>query len=186
MHPVFTIGYGNRSREAFLAALSHRQIQYLVDVRSKPSSTYRPEFSMDQLKGFLRDSGISYVPMGDSLGGRPVDPSCYKNGHVIYEEVRNREFFQAGIRRIRTALERNLRICLMCSEGKPEDCHRSKLIGATLDAMGVQVIHIGIQEEEIPQKEVIARLAPAQSSFFGIKLESRKAYRVRKAERTSD
>ena len=30
----------------------------------------------------------------------------------------------------------------MCSEGKPEMCHRSKLIGATLDELGIPVLHI--------------------------------------------
>jgi uncharacterized protein (DUF488 family) len=183
MEPVFTIGYGSRSREAFLAALSRRQIGYLIDVRSNPRSNYRPEFSKDQLKEFLENAGISYVPMGDALGGRPSDPSCYREGHVIYDEVRERRFFKIGIRRIQTALRRNLRVCLMCSEGKPEQCHRSKLIGATLDALGVQVIHIGAQEEEVSQRDVLAKLAPAQSNLFGNGLISRKTYRVGRLER---
>src|ERR1700690_1401856 len=162
MDSVFTIGYGSRSRELFLAALSRRKIRYLIDVRSNPRSNYRPEFSNDQLKAFLKSAGISYVPMGDALGGRPPDPGCYREGHVIYDEVRERRFFKSGIQRVQTALRKNLRICLMCSEGKPEQCHRSKLIGAALDALGIRVIHIGAQEEEISQRDVLPKMAPTQ------------------------
>jgi len=182
MEPVFTIGYGNRSRERLLAALSCRQIKYLIDVRSNPRSNYRPEFSDDQLKDFLKNAGISYVPMGDSLGGRPSDPTCYRHGHVIYDEVRERPFFKTGIRRIQSALKKNLRICLMCSEGKPEECHRSKLIGFVLETLGIPVIHIGVQEEEISQRDVLTKLAASQSNLFGNALTSRKTYRVRTIE----
>ena len=31
---------------------------------------------------------------------------------------------------------------LMCSEGKPEMCHRSKLIAASLIELGIPVAHI--------------------------------------------
>lgn len=180
MEPVFTIGYGAKPLEDFLKALSRRAIQYLVDVRSSPRSHYRPEFSANQLEDYLRNADITYVSMGDSLGGRPEDPTCYYAGYVMYDVVRERPFFKAGIDRIRTALSKNLRVCLMCSEGKPEDCHRSKLIGVTLTDLGIDVIHIGAQEEELSQDQVLARIAPSQPNLFRGKLASRKAYRVGK------
>jgi uncharacterized protein (DUF488 family) len=178
MQQVFTIGYGAKPLEQFLNALSRRGIQYLIDVRSSPRSTYRPEFSSDALENSLKGTGITYVLMGDSLGGRPEDPTCYEHGHVLYDLVRERNFFKAGIRRIQHALSKDLRICLMCSEGKPEDCHRSKLIGVALRDLGIDVVHIGTQEEEFSQEQVLARIAPAQPDLFGLKLASRKAYKA--------
>jgi uncharacterized protein (DUF488 family) len=184
MNSIFTIGYGNRDWNGFLTALKLRQIAYLIDVRSNPRSAYRPEFSTDQLRKSLKDSGIAYVLMGNTLGGRPSDDSCYRDGHVVYDEVRDRAFFLTGIRRIQTALGKNLRVCLMCSEGRPEECHRSKLIGVSLDRLGIEVVHIGVQGEEILQHDVLAKISPAQSNLFGNGLTSRKAYKVRRSDRT--
>lgn len=185
MESVFTIGYGNRPVADFLAALSRRRIQYLIDVRSSPRSKYRPEFSANELRTLLKQSDISYVPMGDSLGGRPDDSSCYEDGHVLYDLVRERHYFQDGIKRIQEALSKNLRVCLMCSEGKPEDCHRSKLIGSALEALGVNVLHIDAQDEELSQREVLARITPVQPNFFGSRMTSRKAYKTGRSRRAS-
>jgi uncharacterized protein (DUF488 family) len=178
MPPVFTIGYGTQPLEQFLNALSCRDIQYLIDVRSSPKSQYRPEFSSGALENSLKKAGITYVLMGNSLGGRPEDPTCYEDGYVHYDRVRERDFFKAGVHRIENAIRQSLRVCLMCSEGKPEECHRSKLIGVALGERGVDVIHIGPNGEEISQEQVLDRIAALQPNLFGRKFTSRKAYRA--------
>ena len=68
----------------------------------------------------------------------------------------------------------------MCSEGKPENCHRSKLDGQTLTAQGVEVLHIDEQDALISQKDVLLRLTGGQPSLFGddfFTFTSRKCYR---------
>ena len=55
----------------------------------------------------------------------------------------------------------------MCSEGKPEECHRCKLIGATLITQDIPVIHIDENGEQVPQEKVIERLTGGQLSMFG-------------------
>jgi uncharacterized protein (DUF488 family) len=177
MTPVFTIGYGNRALDRFVRELAELQIQYLIDIRSNPRSRFKPEFSRPELAAALKTAGLKYVFMGDALGGRPEDPECYHDGHVQYDVVRQRPYYQAGIQRIRSAFSQGLRVCLMCSEAKPEDCHRSKLIGVTLDGLGIEVIHIGPAGEQYSQCEVLAKIQQAQASLFGDSLMSRKAYR---------
>jgi uncharacterized protein (DUF488 family) len=54
----------------------------------------------------------------------------------------------------------------MCSEGKPEDCHRTKLIGATLTALGIPVAHIDENDALLTQAEVVERLEGAQLTLF--------------------
>ncbi|MCB0160946.1 MAG: hypothetical protein KDD83_22590, partial [Caldilineaceae bacterium] len=56
---------------------------------------------------------------------------------------------------------------LMCSEGKPETCHRSKLIGKTLDEEGIPVAHIDETDTLRTQAEIIFRLTDGQLSLFG-------------------
>ncbi len=119
--------------------------------------------------------------MGDTLGGRPSDPTCYENGHVVYELVQQKTFYRAGIERLLKATAQGHQVCLLCNESRPEDCHRSKLVGVSLAGHNVEVIHLGPQGERCTQAEVLARLDSAQPSLFDGSLSSRKAYRVASA-----
>ena len=49
----------------------------------------------------------------------------------------------------------------MCSEGKPEACHRCKLIGVTLTTQDIPVIHIDENGEQVTQEKVVERLTGA-------------------------
>ena len=175
--PIYTIGYGDRSIERFVAVLEANAIAYLLDVRTSPYSRYKPEFSKDALAKTLAAHGIRYVYVGDKLGGRPDDPACYVDGRVDYASVREQPFFRAGIERVETAYRQRLRVVLMCSEGKPEQCHRSKLIGETLVAREVPVVHIDERDQVISHDEAIQRLTDGQLSLFGQEsFASRKRY----------
>ncbi len=178
--PIHTIGYGAREIDAFISALRRYGITYLIDVRSKPYSRFKPDFTKERLEEHLRGAGIRYVFMGDLLGGRPADPSCYDaEGKVDYAQVAERDFFLTGMERLAKAQSQGLSISLMCSEGKPESCHRSKLIGRALAKLGLPVTHIDENDQLIGQDEVLLRLTGGQLSFFGddmLPTGSRKRY----------
>ena len=165
--PIYTIGYGARDLPALLAALKQHAIGYLIDVRTAPYSRFKPEFSKEALEKALIARGIRYVFMGDSLGGRPDDPACYVDGKVDYAAVAQTGAYRAGIARVRAAFQQQQRVVLMCSEGKPETCHRSKLIGKTLDEEGIPVAHIDETDTLRTQAEIIFRLTDGQLSLFG-------------------
>ena len=165
--PIYTIGYGSRSIEEFIELLQGHKIAYLIDVRSAPYSRYKPEFSKARLANALEQHGIRYVFMGDTLGGRPDDETCYVNGKVDYKKVKATAAYQHGIQRLRTAFSQQQSIVLMCSEGKPEECHRCKLIGTTLTNENIAVLHIDENGEQLTQDQVIERLTGGQLSMFG-------------------
>lgn len=160
--PIYTIGYGARDIEGFLKVLTANRIEYLIDVRSKPYSSYKPAFSKIALPTFLESKGVRYVFMGDSLGGRPDDPICYTDGKIDYEKIAQQPFYRQGIERLYNASRQNRRVVLMCSEGKPENCHRTKLIGQTLLAQGIEVQHINENDDIIPHDQVLLRLTKGQ------------------------
>src|ERR1700752_993725 len=131
---LYTIGHGNRKPEDFLSLLKNYSIEYLIDVRSQPYSKFNPQFNQHDLKFFLQHHNIKYVFIGDSIGGRPKDTSCYDNeGKVDYEKVKIKDFFLQGIDRLKTAYNKGVNVVLMCSESKPCECHKSKLIGRVLN-----------------------------------------------------
>jgi uncharacterized protein (DUF488 family) len=178
--PIYTIGYGSRELEELLDVLQANQIQYLLDVRTSPYSSYKPEYSKNALQTFLETNGVHYLFMGDALGGQPKDQSCYTGGKVDYDKVAQQPFYRAGIGRLHKASRQGWRVVLMCSEGKPENCHRSKLIGQTLTSEGLEVLHIDERDVVISQKDVLLRLTGGQPSLFGddfFSFTSRKRYR---------
>lgn len=179
--PLYTIGHGNRKAEDFLAVLKDFGIEYLIDVRSQPYSKFNPQFNQNDLKFFLERNGIKYVFMGDSIGGRPKDTSCYDNeGKVDYEVVKTKEFFLSGIDRLKVAYNKSINVVIMCSESKPCECHRSKLIGKVLVADNIVLKHIDENGKLKDQSTVINEVNKGLSEYdlFGnpINVTSRKAY----------
>lgn len=178
MTPLFTIGYGARTLDAFLAVLQAHRVVYLIDVRSAPYSKFKPEFSKNALEAAVIAAGLRYVYMGDALGGQPQDPTCYEDGKVLYDRVRERDFFKEGIARLRKAAGQRLRAAIMCSEGKPEQCHRTVLIGQVLTELGVPVLHIDENDALIGQEEALGRRTGGQLSLLDDpEFKSRKRYR---------
>lgn len=179
--PIYTIGHGNHNPEVFLKFIRKYAIQYLVDVRSVPFSRFNPQFNQDELEDFLRRHGIIYVYMGDALGGRPEDASCYTDGKVEYEIIKSKEFFRRGVQRLQVAYQKSIPLALMCSESKPEECHRSKLIGEYLEEQNIELVHIDEKGNKVSQREVMLAVTKGRGTIdlFGEKeaFTSRKAYK---------
>jgi uncharacterized protein (DUF488 family) len=180
---LFTIGYGARTLDELIAALKANRIGYLIDVRTSPYSKFKPEFAKEVVQIRAEQAGIRYLFMGDTLGGQPRDPDCHTDGKVDYDKVKVQTFFKAGIERLRKAVEQRCRAALMCSEGRPEQCHRSKLIGEVLTAAGIPVCHIDEDGALLSQTQVIDRLTNGQMDLFGQQsFTSRKRYGPREGE----
>jgi uncharacterized protein (DUF488 family) len=178
--PIFTIGYGARSIDQLIAVLRANQIEYLIDVRTAPYSKFKPEFSKEALQHRIECAGLQYLFMGDTLGGQPNDPACLTDGKVDYAKVRAQPWFDTGLQRLRAAFVQQRRVALMCSEGRPEQCHRSKLIGEALAALGLPVCHIDDDGALLTQEQVINRLTHGQLDLFGQPaFTSRKRYPLR-------
>ena len=183
--PLLTIGYGGqRSSEEFVELLHRYGVKYLADVRTKPFSKFRPEFSKDALEAILRRHGLVYVYMGDTLGGLPSDPTCYTDGKVDYRKVREREWFVRGLERLKSGWQGGHPIAIMCAELEPDRCHRSKLIGEALAASGVAVGHVDENGAVITHEAAMARLTNGQSALFDVAYTSRRAYRPVGSEET--
>lgn len=168
---IFTIGHSNLDTETFLALLRQHELATLVDVRSAPYSRYAPHFNRGALNALLHDEGIRYVWAGTTLGGRPHDPACYRDGvvrkgNIDYRAMARQGWYRDGVRQL---LENaaDAPTVVMCSEEDPRRCHRHHLIEQTLRERGVCVLHIrrdGILEtidasEVVPAESPIAQLA---------------------------
>jgi len=140
--PIYTIGYGNRSIQAFIQLLKKYQIDILIDVRSVPQSRFLPDYNAKRLELHLLNHQVSYVHLGKELGGRPSDPSCYVDGNIDYDIVTSKLFFLKGIEEVRNMHNEGLIVAVMCAEQSPIHCHRKLLIGDYLQGKGYEVLHI--------------------------------------------
>jgi uncharacterized protein (DUF488 family) len=136
------------------------RIEFLCDVRSVPISNHAPEFCGTELQQVLASHGITYVPMGDMLGGRPKDPTVYTDGYVDYDKLVERDSFRSGIARVVKGAAQKRTLAIFCSEGEPERCHRAKAVGVALQLCGVEVRHIDANGAVVSQDDVLARIAP--------------------------
>jgi uncharacterized protein (DUF488 family) len=97
-------------------------------VRAYPASRRHPQFSKDALSASLAEAGIAYRWEGKALGG--MRPS--------YADHMQTEQFQSAARALS---ELEGRVCIMCAESNPADCHRS-FIADWLVAHGHPVTHL--------------------------------------------
>jgi hypothetical protein len=57
----------------------------------------------------------------------------------------------------------------MCACGKPECCHRSKLIGVSLQREDIPIVHIDDVGRSLAQEEVIVKLNGSPDLFGFVK-----------------
>ena len=149
-----TIGHSAHTLEKFINLLELHGIQTVVDVRSVPASRFHPQFSKRNLSDALARQEIQYVFLGQELGGRPSDPTCYAGGVLPekgtkpwprpdYARIVKRDWFIQGIERLlRCAV--GCPTAILCSEEDPAHCHRHFLIAEYLGQHhpDVEVLHI--------------------------------------------
>ena len=140
---IYTIGHSNDSLEYFLGLLRENGIDTVVDVRRIPYSRYARQFNRKNLESFLREKGIRYVFMGDTLGGKITDPDLLNTrGEMDYTRItRSRRFLQ-GISRLEELIKNGGTIAIMCAEKDPLKCHRFFLISRYLTGKGYDIRHI--------------------------------------------
>lgn len=177
---IYSIGYGNRKINEFVELLKKFHIEYLVDIRSKPFSQYHPEYNKGLIERTLSENSIKYAFLGNELGGRPDDETCYTDGKVDYNLLEQKNFYRNGIERLKAAYEQGYDVAIMCSEQKPEECHRSKLIGATLINESIKVQHIdeeGNLEDQLTAVNKANKGKNIRNLFGELEMKSRKKYK---------
>jgi len=172
--PLFSIGYGNRDIQQFLTLLQQQKVDILVDVRSVPRSGYHKEFNQGELSNTLSALNIEYHWLGQYLGGRPDNPALYDQlGYVDYLACQDDMLFQQGFDKLREWDEQGKNVVLMCAELRPEECHRSRIVGQGLEKSGTPLKHIDESGGVISQQAVRHRLDGGQESLWGTSSTSR-------------
>lgn len=185
---MFTVGHSTHSPEVFLGLLTPHDVDIVVDVRSRPSSAYNPQFNRAVFSSWLAPAQVRYVWMGDELGGKPSDSRFYDDeGHVRYDLIADDPLFRAGVRRL-LGVAAKCRVAIVCSEEDPSECHRFLLVARVLTQHhDVTCLHIRgdgsiLTSDQVPSYDAWNVPVWAQQSLLGSSVPSsswRSAHRVR-------
>lgn len=164
---VWTVGHSNHEFGVFAELVAGEQIEFIVDVRSYPYSSFAPHFNREDLQAAMSRRGIRYLFLGEVLGGRPTRDEHYDaDGHALYGPMSEEPGFRAAIQRLIDGAGAH-RLALLCSEGDPQDCHRRLLVGRVLSEHGVELRHILPDGSIAVEQSVELAAAPRQRSLLG-------------------
>jgi uncharacterized protein (DUF488 family) len=153
---IWSIGHSRSTFSEVEKLLRATAISAVVDVRTYPSSKMAPEFNRRFLEQNFPKAGIKYFFLGRELGGRPDGDEFYdSDGRVDYRRLSESPIFEQGMTFLDN-LTRDERVAVLCSEGKPEGCHRHLLIERASSEMGLEWLHIlpdGIAVKLPPQED---------------------------------
>jgi len=182
---LLSIGHSNIAAERFLAVLRDVGVDAIADVRSTPFSRRFPWFSGKTLAATLTQHGMTYLAYGDTLGGRPRDAVLYRDGVADYEAMARQPDFQTGLDRLLADAARS-RVCLMCAEREPLDCHRCLLVARSLAERGLTIGHIlhdGTVEPHAATEQRLLALTGASDDLFVTGQDERLAAAYRRRAR---
>jgi uncharacterized protein (DUF488 family) len=166
--PLFTIGHSNHPIERFLALVRQHGVETIADVRSRPYSRFVPHFGKERLAHILADEGLTYLFLGQELGGKPVqdDPPQVR---LDYRARIEEPSFRRGIKALLDAA-RDRPTALMCRERDPLDCHRLHLICRYLRPTALDIRHIlpdgEVEAQQATERRLLERAGRAEMPLF--------------------
>ena len=142
---LFTIGFTQKSAEAFFSAIKKSGAERIVDIRLNNTSQLAGFAKQDDLRYFLQAiCGVDYrheprlAPTAEILDD-------YKKKRIVWSEFERRFLDLIRQRQIEKTVSRELLSggCLLCSEATPDRCHR-RLVAEYLSAHwnDVEVRHL--------------------------------------------
>jgi uncharacterized protein (DUF488 family) len=140
-----TIGYEGAPQDAVFAALRKAKVGLLVDVRAVTSSR-RPGFSKSHLAAGLPKEGIDYLHLS-GLGTPKEGRQAVKAGkpqemHKIFARHMKTPEARHDYQALLALARKGKKICLMCYEHDPAECHRTIIAERVEDELGVTIEHL--------------------------------------------
>ena len=141
---IYTIGFTQKSAEDFFTRLKRAGVKKLIDVRLNNVSQLAGFAKKDDLRFFLKElCGADYLHMPE-LAPTQAILDDYKKHKGSWENYAQKFMAHLASRRVER-IERNILdgACLLCSEDKPDHCHRRLVAEYLKDKWdGVEVEHL--------------------------------------------
>ncbi len=123
---LFTIGFAGKSAEQFFTSLMKHGVKKVIDIRLNNASQLAGFTKKNDLKYFLKViAGIEYEYIPQLAATKEIMDG-FRGGKISWEEFKATYLDLLEERQVLTTLkpEDFDRACLLCSEEKPDQCHR--------------------------------------------------------------
>jgi len=142
---LFTVGFTKKNAEKFFDILRTSGVKRIIDIRLNNVSQLAGFAKRDDLKYFLKTiCDLDYIHQLELAPNKDILDEYKKNNGdwKIYEK----DFIKLmGQRKIEELITRELidHGCLLCSEDKPDQCHRRLVAEYLNDKLGnIEIIHL--------------------------------------------
>lgn len=131
MEKITTIGFSKKSLKKFSKLLKDENVTCLLDTRLNNTSQLSGFAKKDDLRYILEEFlEIKYIHRIDLAPTQDI-LSDYKSKLITWDEYRKRYLDLLKSRKVEENLDEIFQygktVCLLCSEHKPHNCHRSIL-----------------------------------------------------------
>ena len=125
---IYTIGFTRKTAETFFETLKANKIELLIDVRLNNRSQLAGFSKGTDLQYFLKEICNAEYTHCEEYAPTKALLSSYQAGKISWAEYETQfdkilesrgDYFE-----FRQRYDRYLRVCLLCSEPTPEQCHR--------------------------------------------------------------
>jgi len=142
---LFTIGFTKKTAETFFTRLSEAGVRRLVDIRLNNSSQLAGFAKKNDLEYFVRElCAADYVHLPELAPTQEI-LDAYKKRKGDWSAFEEQFLALIESRRIEATAPRELLDggCLLCSEEKPDNCHRRLVAEYLAERWGdVEIVHI--------------------------------------------
>ena len=143
MSEIFTIGFGKKSLKKFIQLLKKAGVTKVIDVRLNNTSQLSGFAKKDDLQFILELVGIDYVHE-ISVAPDKLLLDDYKKKFIDWTDYEERYIdglAKNGISNKLIESIQNGKACLLCSEHKPDYCHR-RLLAEFIHQHNIEKIEI--------------------------------------------
>ena len=143
---IYTMGFTQKLAKEFFEKIRYNKIDLVIDIRLNNRSqlagfTKGPdlEFFLKEITGCTYAHELLFAPTKELLDG-------YKKGSVTWEEYTENYNELMASRNATEHFRKNYmnadRVLLLCSEPKPDHCHRRLLAEMLAESIGAEIVHI--------------------------------------------
>ncbi|WP_437742511.1 DUF488 domain-containing protein [Sorangium sp. So ce1504] len=142
---VYTIGFTKTSAERFFGRLKEAEVRTLIDVRLNNVSQLAGFAKKDDLRYFTQEIVRAPYICRPELAPTKDILDRYKKSGGSWDQYAQRFLDLMAVRRIETTMRpADLDgACLLCSEDKPNHCHRRLVVEYLRDRWGdMEIVHL--------------------------------------------
>ena len=149
MMRVYSVGHSNLRAGELEALLREHAVAAVADVRRQPGSRRFPWFSRGRLAAALEEASMTYLWLGEGLGGRlepGLDEASSENRALrepafrALADAQGSAEFERDLAQLLAQAARSA-TAMLCAEADWRACHR-QILADVLVARGCEVLHL--------------------------------------------